>query len=636
MASYVPWLTRNQRIRELLELTGGMFHESSSAVAGDYHKNSELEGFVHKLSLQLHSVSAAPYDLIINAADGESCTLTMYFLLTGKVHLYGNVQGSEGDTESGSHVICTIDQSDKRALFGSYELFETTPPPEWCIEAAEYCDLACISRTAFQSAVLEEEHEHVKFHLENAFPWTKNQRDAPQILPSEPASTQATYTQGFTGTHDLRSSGHSRAGRGDSGKLDEATPRTRRSSITDQRGSVSTGRRMVRRRSITSTIHGDGVLGATGPGLELAALATESSGADDPPEPEPQLESAPKQASNTQGFAGTPESTPGGNVTASSGYKSPDIDFESSDHSPADIGDSGKQHEVKCTEVYDAANNSPEKLAAESQGAASLADRARQQPVGSETGKNGTPAPRTRRSTGRRMARRRSIASTMHGGGTMLGVTGLELAALATGTPGLGLELPAFATVSSGSDGDLRSSLKRNEVELEFENCDDVSENNASIASAGSPPQSTSTRDGGAESHPGALRADQKEHERWHMQERQEWEKSVATQLQGQAMAISVMQGQIGMLCQMMRDVNSKLDTVVQLQRSRGSSPTPTEQSMSGALAVQPQPDSAHAKSQADASIVEGEEEEEEEDQGGLAAAPDYESQTTEQLENDL
>ena len=88
MASYVPWLTRNPRIRGLLEVTGGVFLPSASDAVGDYIKNSELEGFVHKLSLQLTSVSAAPYDLIINSAEGTACELTVYFLLTGKVHLY--------------------------------------------------------------------------------------------------------------------------------------------------------------------------------------------------------------------------------------------------------------------------------------------------------------------------------------------------------------------------------------------------------------------------------------------------------------------------------------------------------------------------------------------------------------------
>jgi hypothetical protein len=119
MASYVPWLTRNRVIRELLEITGGQFSQTSgSAMGGEYLSGSELEGFVHKLSLRLHSVSAAPFDLIINAADGESCNLTVYFLLTGKVQLYGNDHGSEGEGDAESLVIRTIDQRDTRSLFG--------------------------------------------------------------------------------------------------------------------------------------------------------------------------------------------------------------------------------------------------------------------------------------------------------------------------------------------------------------------------------------------------------------------------------------------------------------------------------------------------------------------------------------
>ena len=181
MASYVPWLTRNRVIRELLEITGGQFSQTSgSAMGGEYLSGSELEGFVHKLSLRLHSVSAAPFDLIINAADGESCNLTVYFLLTGKVQLYGNDHGSEGEGDAESLVIRTIDQRDTRSLFGSHELFEGTPPPEWCIEAAEFCDLAYISREAFQAAVREEEEIHVKFHLERAFPWTKEPEPEPE------------------------------------------------------------------------------------------------------------------------------------------------------------------------------------------------------------------------------------------------------------------------------------------------------------------------------------------------------------------------------------------------------------------------------------------------------------------------
>jgi hypothetical protein len=549
MASYVPWLTRNPKIRDLLEITGGVFAQSAPAVLGDYIQNSELEGFVHKLSLQLQSVSAAPYDLIINAADGNKCELTVYFLLTGKVHLYGNVHGSEGDSETESHVICTIDQDDKRSLFGSHELFDSTPPPEWCIEAAEYCDLAFISREAFQTAVLEEEEEHNKFHLQHAFPWTKtwSQTSSPLLEPEpepepEPPLNQA-FSRAGARTSDAvsppdiniqsengvarRRNSDSPPGSGESEKPDAISPadsarlqpvprggantpttRPRRGSLGDRRGSmsgdrrgsVSTGRRMARRRSITSTMHGGQMAGALmgGKGSGLASS----------------------------------------------------VDLAAS----LDLGGLGHSNDGICS-----------------------SNRAAWSPLATVTSEDLDAS-----------------ASGTNGGDNDPQTS--ASAQLASSPQNVGLELAIDSSASTASSGG-------NNGHLEAE------------------PDAQQQRSGG----------------------QQEWERSVAAKLQSQAMAITAMQGQIGMLCEMMRDVNSKMDSVLQLQQSSISQLT----AAAPALSMEPRAAASTAPSgpartpagmEEETMIVEGEdgEEDEEEDENGLAAAPADGVWTPEQNEADL
>ena len=53
-------------------------------------------------------------------------------------------------------VVRFIDYEDEKACFGSFELFERFAPPEWCIEAAEFCDLSYIDRAALREMMEQE------------------------------------------------------------------------------------------------------------------------------------------------------------------------------------------------------------------------------------------------------------------------------------------------------------------------------------------------------------------------------------------------------------------------------------------------------------------------------------------------
>jgi hypothetical protein len=107
-------------------------------------------------------------------------------------------------------------------------------------------------------------------------------------------------------------------------------------------------------------------------------------------------------------------------------------------------------------------------------------------------------------------------------------------------------------------------------------------------------------------------------------------------------MAISAMQGQIGMLSEMMRDANSKMDSLLQLQRAsmaKGTAaPVLLEQPTAAASTAPSEPAHKPAGVEAETVIVEGEEgeEDEEEDDNGLAAAPAVGTWTAEQDEADL
>ena len=84
--------------------------------------------------------------------------MEVFILLTGKVQLYGSNVGSAAGTATNSLVVRTIQHSDERALFGTHELFEAgTPPPEWCLEAATFCDLAYLDRSILKQAIQDEE-----------------------------------------------------------------------------------------------------------------------------------------------------------------------------------------------------------------------------------------------------------------------------------------------------------------------------------------------------------------------------------------------------------------------------------------------------------------------------------------------
>jgi len=148
---------------------------------------SDLEGFVFRVSLQMYSVSAAPEDIIINSADGVKVDSTVYILLTGKVKLYGNNHG--GDSQGADQSIRTMEPHDGRACFGSRELFDDKPPPDWCVQASEYCDLAYIEREALGTVIRNEEcGVTLRRVLADAFPWALR-GDKVQAEP-EPESSQ--------------------------------------------------------------------------------------------------------------------------------------------------------------------------------------------------------------------------------------------------------------------------------------------------------------------------------------------------------------------------------------------------------------------------------------------------------------
>ena len=153
--SYHPRLTRNKTFQLLLEKTGGFF----SPGLHQYLGGSDLETFIFRLSLRLYSVSAAPGDLIINSADGDTVNLTVYILLTGSVQLFCNTVGSGGGGTSApaeNQVVRLIDYEDSKACFGAFELFERDAPPEWCVEAAEFCDMSYIDRAALKGMMEQE------------------------------------------------------------------------------------------------------------------------------------------------------------------------------------------------------------------------------------------------------------------------------------------------------------------------------------------------------------------------------------------------------------------------------------------------------------------------------------------------
>lgn len=188
MAAYVPWLQRNRVCQSL------------------------PESFVYRISLLVRSLAAAPGDLIINAADGEGGAQTIYILFTGEVRLYGSDDGSGGAIQDlrDSAPIRVIDRESKLSVFGSYELFppdQGPVPPEWCIEASEFCDIAHISRSAFRVAVREEDvgDEQAIGKIKTAFPWlslfessgstsamdttrVEGTRSAPVMIPRKPNS----------------------------------------------------------------------------------------------------------------------------------------------------------------------------------------------------------------------------------------------------------------------------------------------------------------------------------------------------------------------------------------------------------------------------------------------------------------
>ena len=171
MASYVPWLTRNKVLSDLLENTGGQFGQLSDG-SSEYLGGSDLEGLVDKIALQLRSLTAAPYDIVISGAD-EAKDMEVFILLTGKVQLYGSNVGSAAGTATNSLVVRTINHSDERALFGTRELFEAgTPPPEWCVEAATFCDLAYLDREILKQAIQDEEDLGVCVQATVVFPAT--------------------------------------------------------------------------------------------------------------------------------------------------------------------------------------------------------------------------------------------------------------------------------------------------------------------------------------------------------------------------------------------------------------------------------------------------------------------------------
>lgn len=143
----------------------------------------------------------------------------------------------------------------------------------------------------------------------------------------------------------------------------------------------------------------------------------------------------------------------------------------------------------------------------------------------------------------------------------------------------------ASASGSTGGENDSQASASTHSkpvgLELALESHDDSSASSAGIASAG-----------GANRHPGASRAAQAE--------QQQWERT----LQSQAMAISFMQSQMGALAEMMRDVNSKMDSLLQLQRSSVAQPTaqaPPEQPHAVAATASSAP--AHMPAAAEAEI---------------------------------
>eukprot|EP01044_Picomonas_judraskeda_P013864 COSAG03_NODE_2143_length_3079_cov_7.533557_1_plen_273_part_00 len=143
----------------------------------------------------------------------------------------------------------------------------------------------------------------------------------------------------------------------------------------------------------------------------------------------------------------------------------------------------------------------------------------------------------------------------------------------------------ASASGSTGGENDSQASVSAHSkpvgLELLLESHDDSSASSAGIASAG-----------GANRHPGASRSAQAE--------QQQWERT----LQSQAVAISFMQSQIGALAEMMRDVNSKMDSLLQLQRSSVAQPTaqaPPEQPRAVAATASSAP--AHMPAAAEAEI---------------------------------
>ena len=189
-------------------------------------------------------------------------------------------------------------------------------------------------------------------------------------------------------------------------------------------------------------------------------------------------------------------------------------------------------------------------------------------------------------STGRSIARRKSIASAVqHGGGHagelpgpmhLLHAASLDLSGVVGSTRSLPAGVsngdgisrsnsaasPSLASVASadstasasgsqGGENDSQAAATHSNPvgwELVLENRGDPFASSASMASAS-----------GVDRHTGASRAAQ--------EEQQQWERSVAATLQSQAVAISVMQSQIGALSEMMRDANSKMDSLLQLQR---------------------------------------------------------------------
>ena len=564
MASYVPWLTRNLVIRDLLEITGGQFSSESGTGlvgGGEYITGSELEGFVHKLSLQLHSVSTAPFDLIINAADGPSVNLTVYFLLTGKVQLYGNDHGSEGEGTA-IQVIRTIGPNDPLSLFGAHELFHgVEAPPAWCIEAAEFCDLAYISREAFKEAIHEEEEMHVRFHLERMFAWAK-----------EPEPEQEVVDEGAGGVEFARDSfsngngnGNGMQGQGGNGGRGNSNGNAQQSfgSVAAGEGSPARTRTLSDYSPSRTTQQQQQTAGNTAAAVEPLDDLCSPGRSDSPGSPESLSPRATAAANGDHNNGALPSPSPSSTAAGRASIGSAE-GTEGEDRQPIGGGGGGG-------------------------GSGGGGRRARREAV--------TQDRRLPVSTGRRMARRKSITAVMHHQpGPVGALSGADAAAAAVAAHGMGLDLTQMGGGGSGgnspagsimqapmSDGDgmgvyngggdsVRSMISDNSGgPLHTVNSGEHANYDLSPGGAWPSPaphhRDSSPGTGGNNGSSGRGRNDTERTASGEVDDSREWRHTMMKKVASQSMTIGMMQTQIGMLCEMMGDANSKMDSLLQLQQ---------------------------------------------------------------------